>query len=134
MAQFPTPEWVQVFSDKLNSDTQYAEIAKNWEGDMVLSIEPGGSLTEKFVVYFDLWHGSCREAKILDSGTDKKAVLRLSGSYENYSRIIKGELHPMQAMLTRKLSVKGNMGLLMRSVPTLLDFVRCAQEITDSYI
>ena len=33
--------------------------------------------------------------------------------------------------LTRKLSVQGNMGLLMRNVPTVLDFVRCAQEVTE---
>jgi putative sterol carrier protein len=37
----------------------------------------------------------------------------------------------MQAMLTRKLSVQGNMGLMMRNVPTVLDFVRCAQEVTE---
>jgi hypothetical protein len=27
-------------------------------------------------------------------------------------------------------SVKGNMGYMMRNVPTVLDFVRCAQEVT----
>jgi putative sterol carrier protein len=36
----------------------------------------------------------------------------------------------MQAMLTRKLDVKGNMAVMMRSVPVVLDFVRCAREIT----
>ena len=36
----------------------------------------------------------------------------------------------MQAMLTRKLDVKGNMAVMMRNVPTILDFVRCAREMT----
>jgi hypothetical protein len=33
-------------------------------------------------------------------------------------------------MLSRKLEVKGNMAVMMRSVPTVLDFVRCAREVT----
>ena len=134
MSKFPSREWVKDFEDKLNTDKRYAEIAKNWEGDVVLSIDPDGSLTEKVVLYFDLWHGTCRQAKIIDDGTDLNAAFSLSGSYDNYMRVVKGDLHPMQAMLTRKLSVRGDMGLLMRNVPTVLDFVRCAREITDDYV
>ena len=134
MAQFPTPEWVKEFAEKLNTDAQYAEIAKNWEGDVVLSIDPEGTLDKKIVLYFDLWHGRCREAKILEDGADLKAAFRLDGTYVNYKRVVKGDMHPMQAMLTRKLHVKGDMGLLMRNVPTVLDFVRCAQEITVDYV
>ncbi len=131
MVQFPSAEWVEIFKDKLNVDPQYAEIAKNWEGDVILTIEPGESLEEEIVVYFDLWHGKCREAYIAEYGSEQDAAFMLKGVYENYKLILKGEMHPMQAMLTRKLSVKGNMGLLMRNVPTVLDFVRCAQEITE---
>jgi putative sterol carrier protein len=49
-------------------------------------------------------------------------------------RLIKGEIDPMQAMLTRKVSVQGNMALLMRNVPVVLDFVRCCREITTDYL
>jgi len=131
MAQFPSPEWVQIFKDKLNTDAQYAEIARNWEGDVFLTIEPGESLENQIDVYLDLWHGKCREAYILENGLGQEAAFMLRGVYENYLLVLNGNLHPMQAMLTRKLSVRGNMGLLMRNVPTVLDFVRCAQEITE---
>jgi hypothetical protein len=40
----------------------------------------------------------------------------------------------MQAMLTRKLHVKGNMSVMMRNVPSVLDFVRCAKENTDEFV
>ncbi len=43
-------------------------------------------------------------------------------------------LDPIQAMLTRRLSVQGNMVTITRNVPTVLDFVRCCREVTDSYI
>lgn len=131
MAKFLTEEWLKSFEDKLNTDAQYAEIAKNWEGDVMLTVKPGGSLEEQVVVYFDLWHGKCREAFFVENSFDKEVAFMLKGDYENYLRILKGELHPMQAMLTRKLSVQGNLGLMMRNVPTVLDFVRCAQEVTE---
>ena len=131
MAQFPSPEWVQTFKDKLNSDAQYAEIARNWEGDVFLMIDPGESLEKQTAVYFDLWHGKCREAYIVENELENEADFMLKGVYEDYLLVLKGDLHPMQAMLTRKLSIRGNMGLLMRNVPTVLDFVRCAREITE---
>ena len=131
MAVFLTEEWIQSFQDKLNTDSQYAEIAKNWEGDIFMIVNPGGTLKEPVVVYFDLWHGKCRQAFFVKDGFDQEAAFMLKGDYDDYLRILKGELHPMQAMLTRKLNVQGNMGLVMRNVPTVLDFVRCAQEVTD---
>lgn len=131
MAIFLTEEWLQTFEEKLNTDPKYAEIAKDWEGDVVMKVNSGENLEKPVVMYFDLWHGKCRKAYFVDSDVDEKVAFVLKGEYENYARILNGELHPMQAMLTRKLSVQGNMGLLMRSVPTVLDFVRCAQEVTE---
>ncbi len=37
-------------------------------------------------------------------------------------------------MMTQKLKVNGNMGYLMRNVPVVLDFVRCAGEVTDEIL
>ena len=44
------------------------------------------------------------------------------------------ELDPMQAMITRKLRVQGSMAYMMRNVPVVLDFVRCAQEVDTEYL
>jgi putative sterol carrier protein len=70
----------------------------------------------------------------LNDPAEKQATFVLSATYENIKRIMTGKLDPMQAMLTRKLSVKGNMAVMMRSVPTVLDFVRCAREITNEIL
>ena len=131
MAEFLSEEWLNSFEEKLNTDDRYAEIAKNWEGDINLKIDPGKHLAEPVTVYFDLWHGKCREAYFVEDGDQKDAAFGMNAKYEDYVRILTGDLHPMQAMLTRKLNVQGNMALLMRNVPTVLDFVRCAQEVTD---
>ncbi|MBV6395537.1 MAG: hypothetical protein HFACDABA_01113 [Anaerolineales bacterium] len=131
---FPSLEWLQALDEKLNNDARYAEIAKKWEGDIVIVIEPQGNLRERRVFYLDLWHGKCRGVAELGSAAEKNAVFVLTAAYENIKHILTGKLDPMQAMLTRKLSVKGNLAVMMRSVPTVLDFVRCAREITTEIV
>ena len=131
MAIFPSEAWVNDLKVKLNTDEKYAQIARNWEGDMVVEIEKGGNLNDTIIYYLDLWHGKCREAYEVPSGGTQKAVFTLKAPYENYVRLLKGEIEPMQGLLTRKISVQGNMAILMRNVPTVLDFVRVVQEATD---
>jgi putative sterol carrier protein len=133
-AIFPSMEWLNELDAKLNSDARYADIAKKWEGDMTIVIEPEGNLTERKTYYLDLWHGKCRGVAELKDASEKKAAFVLTSSYENIKRIMTGNLDPMQAMLTRKLSVQGNLAVMMRSVPTVLDFVRCAREITSEIL
>ncbi|MFZ5858790.1 MAG: SCP2 sterol-binding domain-containing protein [Chloroflexota bacterium] len=129
-AIFPSTEWLNALHEKLNADERYAEIARKWEGDMIVAIEPQGNLKERRIFYLDLWHGKCRGVAELTDVSEKNAAFVLTSSYDNIKLIMTGKLDPMQAMLTRKLSVKGNMAVMMRSVPTVLDFVRCAREIT----
>jgi putative sterol carrier protein len=129
-AVFPSAEWLRAFEAKLNADERYAQIASKWEGDFYFVIEPDGNLKEQIVMYLDLWHGKCRSTEIVAELSKHNPAFILKAGYSNFAKVLKGELDPMQAMLTRKLDVKGNMALLMRNVPTVLDFVRCAREIT----
>jgi putative sterol carrier protein len=133
MAQFPTSEWLQALMDKLNSDERYAQIARSWEGDMAFQVDPGGTMAEPHMLYLDLWHGKCRKVHVVQPGEEINAAFKLKGPYDNYVRLLKGELDPMQALLTRKIGVQGNMAVIMRSVPTVLDFVRCCREVTTSF-
>ena len=134
MPQFPTLAWLQALEAKLNSDEKYAQIAKNWEGDMLFIVQSGGNLTQEIKFYLDLWHGKCRSAYLVGDQAEPKPTITLHAPYENAVRLLKGELEPMQALLTRKLGVQGNMAVLMRNVPTVLDFVRCCRAVTDSFV
>lgn len=135
MAIFPNDEWLEALKEKLNNDENYAQVARNWEGDMTFVIEPGGALSEEKSFYLDLWHGKCRGGFVIDDSSPAvDPVFTLKGPYDNFVRILNGDIEPMQALLTRKVGVKGNMAVLMRSVPTVLDFVRCCREVTEGYL
>jgi putative sterol carrier protein len=131
---FPSPEWLKTLENKLNNDGQYAEIARNWEGDMCVDIEPSGPITQRVIYYLDLWHGKCRKTEIYTEIPVNKPKFLLTATYNNIARIMKGELDPMQAMMTRKLQVHGSLAYMMRNVPTVLDFVRCCRDITTEVI
>lgn len=128
---FPSEEWLKELEVKINSDERYAEVAKNWEGDLFFNIEPEGNLTEPLTFYLDLWHGKCRKAEYNpDASAYPKPAFTLKATYGNITAVLTGKLNPMTAMMTMKLKVHGSMGYMMRNVPTVLDFVRVAQEMT----
>jgi putative sterol carrier protein len=127
---FPSPEWLNSVKDKLNSDERYAQVARNWEGDLLLLVEPHGNLKEEVNIYFDLWHGKCKKVVYGGHLEDFSPSFTLRSSYDNFVSILQGKLDPTTAMLTNKLHVKGNMGYMMRNIPTVIDFVRCARETT----
>jgi len=130
-AIFPSEEWLKGLEEKLNSDDRYAEIAKKWEGDLFFFIEPDGNLTERLTFYLDLWHGKCRKVDFKPQPESyPNPTFTLTATYKNITAVLSGSLNPMTAMMTSKLKVKGSMGYMMRNVPTVLDFVRCAQEVT----
>lgn len=134
-AIFPSEEWLKGLEDKLNSDQRYGEIARNWEGDLFFFIEPDGNLTERLTFYLDLWHGKCRKVEYKPQPESHPTpTFTLTSTYKNITAVLSGSLNPMTAMMTSKLKVKGSMGYMMRNVPTVLDFVRCAQEVTDEIL
>lgn len=129
--EFPNKEWVEGFKNKLNTDENYARIAKNWEGDFLFQVEPDDKSGERTLIYLDLWHGTCRDAYFVDQAkvSELKPAFTFIAPYSKFLDVVEGRLDPMQAMITRKLKVTGSMALLMRNVPVVLDFVRCAREI-----
>ena len=130
-AVFPSEEWLKGLETKLNSDQRYHEIAKNWEGDLFFYIEPDGNLKEQLTFYLDLWHGKCRGVEYNPQPeSHPNPTFALTSSYKNITSVLSGKLNPVTAMMTSKLKVKGSVGYMMRNVPTVLDFVRCAQEVT----
>jgi putative sterol carrier protein len=134
-ANFPSEEWLKRLETKINSDQRYAKIARNWEGDLFFFIEPDGNLKEPLTLYLDLWHGKCRRVEYKPQPESyPNPTFTLTATYENITAVLAGNLNAITAMMTSKLKVKGSMSYMMRNVPTVLDFVRCAQEVTEKIL
>ena len=131
-AEFPSQAWVEALVRVLNSDARYGEVARSWEGDLLFVIKPesdGAAETLPTHVYLDLWHGKCRSARYFPPGEGglPKPAFALTAGFAHFAAVLGGSLDPMQAMLTRRLQVSGNMAYILRNVPVVLDFVRCCR-------
>lgn len=127
---FPSHAWVKALEEKLNTSAKYGDIAKNWEGDILFQIEfPDQS---QKLLYLDLWHGKCRDAYEV-TGAAPAATFVLAAPLANLVKIIKGDLDPIQAMVTGKLKVKGSMIVMMKNVPTVLEFVNTARQVDTEF-
>jgi len=129
---FPSAQWMEALIDVLNTDERYAQVAHKWEGDIFVVIDPddsSGAHTTPVAYYLDLWHGACREGEYFEplQSIDKEPTFIFRATMTNILKIFSGDLDPIQAMLTRRLNVEGNMAYLLRNVPTVLDFIRCCR-------
>lgn len=132
--RFPSEEHLMALMEVLNNDERYAEVAKKWEGDILVLVEPdetSGEDAQPMQMYLDLWHGKCRDAYVVEPTSDKnpEVTFRLSAPRANFLKIFTGELDPIQAMMTRRLVVRGNMAYMLRNIPVVLDFIRCIRKI-----
>ena len=123
---FPSPSWLEAASQALNQDERYAQVANKWEGACLFQVEDNSTGASLSWLYFDLWHGKCRRAQAFEPPAQDmpRSVFTISASLEHFLEVLRGQLDPIQAMLTRRLRVHGSMGYMLRNIPTVLDFVR----------
>ena len=122
---FATNEWAKAYCEAINNNTDYKEAASWWEGDFVFIIEPSGNLDHEIHMFVGLNHGDCTGAKILEEGEESDAEFIFSGPYDNWLKVLKKELDPIQGLMSGKFKLKGNMAKVMRAT-------KAAQELVNS--
>lgn len=125
--KFPSQEWVQALKEAINNNEAYRSAAKTWEGDFYFVIEPdeATTLTSPVTLYMDLWHGECRDAYVVEDPSSHKAPeFIITAPYSVWKQVITGKMDPIQALMTRKLKLKGNLMKIMRAVKAANELVR----------
>jgi len=132
--KFPSEEWIRAFKEELNKNEDYAEIAKDWEGDFLFIVTPDEKLDEETIFYVNLWHGKCRDVKVLSSRDEKETEFVYEGPYGNWLRLIAGEIDPIKGIMMRKFKLKGNMVKIMRYTRAALELVKTASRVPTEFI
>lgn len=130
---FATDAWVARLQEELNQSQAYQAAAKEWEGDFLFIVEAEGHRPEPVYMYMDLYHGKCRQAFILNEPDSLTAEYRVSGKLRVWRAITQQELDPIKALLTRQLSLKGNMAKVMRNVKAATELVNCTTRLTTEF-
>ena len=133
MVLFPSEEWIERFKEELNRNKAYEEAAKDWEGDFLFIITPDERLDREYVFYVDLWHGKCREARMVPSRDAKKADFVFEGPYSNWKKLIRGEIDPIGGLLTRKFKLRGSLMKVMRYTKAASELVKTATKVPTEF-
>jgi putative sterol carrier protein len=121
-----SPEWGGLYEKTIQGDEQYKDAAKDWEGTVVLHVEPAPEwgLDIDLYVFMDLWHGACRSIRLVPPAAGEAGDFVISGSLERWTQVAKKELDSTKGMMQGKLKLKGDL-------PTIVRAVRASQRLTD---
>jgi putative sterol carrier protein len=133
---FPSDAWVKALGAALNASAGYAQAAKTWEGDFYFVVEAGGPIQKPVYLYMDLWHGKCRDAYEVTDPAQKKPAFTLTAPYEQWKKVILGELDPLKGLVARKLKLQGSssdMAKIMRAPQAAKELVACCSKIETEF-
>jgi putative sterol carrier protein len=126
---FPSPEWVNVYKDAINTNKRYHQAAKTWTyGPVALIItkEVEIGIKEDIGIWLDLHEGKCQDAKIVKKEEAMKAPFVIAGTYTRWKQVINKTLEPIKGLMQGKLK------LLKGHMPTVVRYVKASQELVES--
>jgi Putative sterol carrier protein len=128
---FFSPEWIGMWEKLLQGDSKYKEVAKDWEGSVVLHLQakPEFGVDRDIYVHMDLWHGDCRAIRVVPTEAGKKGNFVISGTIERWVLVGKKQLDPVKGMMQGKLKLKGDLPTIVRAVKAALRLVETAGEV-----
>jgi putative sterol carrier protein len=126
MARFPSEEWLAEYVRQINASKSYRDAAETWEGDVayVIEAEPDRGVAEDVWAWLDLWHGACRDGKLVSAQEGERARFVIRAPYSRWKEVIKRELDPVKGMMQGKLKLKGDL-------PTIVKYVKAANELVN---
>jgi putative sterol carrier protein len=126
-----SPDWLAAFKKEVQGSPTYKKSAESWEGDITLVIQKDdkGAIPSDLYLFMDLWHGDCRDIRLVPAEEGQKARFVITGGYERWKQVIKGELEPIKGMMQGKLKLKGNLPYIVRYVQAAKELVGCTSKV-----
>ncbi len=104
-----TEAWVERCAEAIRNSASYRESASSWEADLVFVMKRTPPAPYR-AVYFDLWHGECRGARLATEADCASARYVIEGSEDTWEQALNGRLAPLLAVMTGRLRLtQGNL-------------------------
>ena len=133
MALYPSQEWCDDWKTAMNNDEAVAETGKKWgvdfNGNWLFEVTPGAGLEKTVFVYLEAAAGKCSDARMIDDPSTVDPGYFVTGSYEAFKPVVKGEKDFFAAVVKGNLKLKGDMTTIMRNAK----FVRAVANSISSF-
>lgn len=136
MAVFPSDEWLAEFRALVNGSGEYRDASKTWEGDIafVLEAEPDRGVPHDLVARLDLWHGECRDARMIAEAEAGETPYEIRAPYSRWREVLDGELDPVKGMVQGKLKLRGDLAEIVRHVRAARELVRLTTLVPTEFL
>lgn len=125
MVLFGSDAFIQEFKDTVNGNAAYEDAARDWEGDFLFIIKPDGPLTREIVYYVDLFHGKCRQARLIETREGVKTSFIYEGPLKSWVQLLGKQLDPIGSLMLGKFKLHGNLAKILK-------YTRAAKELVNS--
>lgn len=117
MARFPSKEWCEEAVRLINDDPERSLAAKGWHGDIgvIVDAEPG-KLARTFVVHVVPRDSRIDKLRVLEEPDDLdelEPAYLARAPYTVWKQLLQGSLDPVEAVLRRRIAVKGDLQQLI---------------------
>jgi putative sterol carrier protein len=135
VARFPSEEWFAEFVCHINASEEYRDAAARWEGDvsLVFEAEPDKGVPADVWGWLDLWHGRCREGRLVPAEEGAAARFIVRAPYSRWKDIIRGKLDPVKGILQGKLKLRGDLPMILRYVRAANELVHLSSEVPTEF-
>ena len=136
MAPFPSDEWIATYRDRINRSAEYREAAAEWEGAVAFGFEaePDRGVPEDLWAFLDLWHGTCRDARMVTQEEAARAPYVIRAPYSRWKDVLRGELDPVKGMMQGKLKLQGDLATIVRYVRAANELVHLTTEVPTEFL
>lgn len=136
MALFPSDGWLAIYQDRINASSEYTDAAATWEGvvGFVFEAEPDRGITEDLWLTLDLWHGACREARMVTPEEGERAPYLIRAPYFRWKEVVRGELDPVKGMMQGKLRLQGDLAMIVRYVRAANELVHLTMQVPTEFL
>jgi putative sterol carrier protein len=113
MPKFPSKEWCEEAVRLTNSDHEAVAAGQGWTGDFgaIVDAEPG-KLPSPFVIHIVPKNGRLEKLLVLDDPDDLEEfepAYVARAPYSVWKQLLQGTLDPVEAVLKRRIAVKGDL-------------------------
>lgn len=117
MATFPSKEWCDEAVRLVNEDPERALAARGWLGEIgvIVDAEPG-KLARPFVVHVVPRDARIEKLRVLEDPDDLdelEPAYLARAPYSVWKELLRGSLDPVEAVLRRRIAVKGDLQQLV---------------------
>ncbi len=130
MPEFPSREFAEKLCEELNKSENYRRVARGWRWPLLFKVTGVSGNLPGFVL--ELFEGTCKGVRWLEDASKEDADYILSATKDIWLSVIEGKLHPMRAILQRKIVVeKGSYSTIARYTQAAMEIVKAARKSLD---